>query len=107
MSLFDVLVARLSSKPKPIIDESYNQKLNNVLNSLSLEEAEQVTVLMLHHYNLLYPGVINMDTFASRSKLSKLPYGIKCSPGMKGFSFVLDLMPDDLKMLIGEYCELN
>ncbi|AYV85919.1 MAG: hypothetical protein Solivirus1_76 [Solivirus sp.] len=108
--LYDELMTRVITRPNLIITESYTKRLNDVLSACDLNQSEQITVLIITFYSKSQPSSSNIftpDTFTAKSKISKLPYGIKCAVGMKGFSFCLDLIPNELKFLLGEYCELN
>ncbi len=105
--LFDELSSKVAARGEMAITESYLKRLNDTLSACDIPQSEQVTLLIITFYSKMNPGVFTPDSFTARGKMSKLPYGIKCTAGMKGFSFSIDGMPKELQFLLGEYCELN
>lgn len=105
--LFETLSERLKTKQNIVPNEKYLNDLKYCLNVLNYEQAEQVTVLIIHYYLKSHPNLFTPENINSSFKTGKLPYNIKCRPGIKALSFCLDNMEQELKILLGEYCLLN
>jgi hypothetical protein len=76
------------------ITPEYLQRLSSILTSISPDCAEQVALLLIHHYQL---------TSSQPFDPTNPPYGIKMSPSGKGFSFDLKMLPASFIMLLGNY----
>lgn len=109
LPMYDLLVQRLNERmaSQPIaIDADYMAKLSLVLSSLNPNQAEQVALLLIHHYFLTNPEGPHPFVHKSNGRGSaRLPYEIKMSTG-RGFSFDPASMPTFMQALIGLYCSL-
>jgi len=106
--LYDHLQAKLSTRTKTVTRET----LSVALNQLDLEAAEQVALLLIHYYFLNNP-TFNIFTpencerlRSSQNRKSTLPFGIKISPGGRGISVDMNMIPDHLVMILAEFCSL-
>lgn len=105
--LFDTLYEETKKRTLTMTDE-YNKLLHDTLNSLQIEQMEQV-VLIIVHFNLavLKQDPFRPDMITAKTRAIKMPYSMKCGVGGKGLSFSVDDMPHQLKFILGEYCLLN
>ena len=104
-NLSEKLTTRMSHGHFSITPE-FRTKLCTTLNSLSVNQSEQVTILIIHYYYLtnFSHNPFHPDVCLPKSK--NLPFGIKISPSGKGFSFDIDGLPIALQALLGMYCDL-
>lgn len=97
--IYDTFAIRVTEKDLPQYTINVKSKLTRLLNSLSQEQAEQITVLLIHFYFLNNP---ESNPFTPKNK--NLPYGIKVSPSGKGFSFNFETIPIAFQVLLCKYC---
>lgn len=69
--------------------------LTEILTSLDPQQAQQVALLLIHHYYITTGQCINANN---------LPYGIKLSSSGKGFSFDPNMLTQDLLCILNTYC---
>jgi len=113
LPLYDYLARKLSDKISQgnfSVTPNYKAKLCAALSSLTIEQAEQIALLIIHYYFLTNSGrnPFIPENCVSRgtSRGRNLPYGIKISPSGKGFSFDIDKFPASFQALLGIYCSL-
>ena len=108
LPIYDLLVSQLTQKAESgtvSVGPEYTARLSAVLSSLAPNQAEQVALLLIHYYFLTNPSGTNPFVQRSTTKGSRLPYGIKMSPG-KGFSFDPASLSPSFQALLGTYCSL-
>uniref|UniRef100_A0A6C0IX94 Uncharacterized protein n=1 Tax=viral metagenome TaxID=1070528 RepID=A0A6C0IX94_9ZZZZ len=110
LPMYDLLVSQLNEKmaTQPFtLDHDYIVRLSTVLNALETDQAEQVALLLIHHYFLSNPGAPSpfVPKTTSRGSSSRLPYEIKMSTG-RGFSFDPASTPALFQALLGILCGL-
>ena len=71
-------------------------QLSDALSRLSLENAYQVSLILLHHFKV---SGVSLTSLSQKTN----PYGIRISPG-KGYSIELDILPSVLTHVLKEYC---
>ena len=104
--LFDRLLEECRKRQPTVLNESYHKLLCDTLNSLNIEQMEQVILLIVHyHLSVVKQDIFKFETGKGRSQ--KMLYNLKCGTGGKGLSFSLETMPDILKFILGEYCLIN
>jgi len=79
-------------------------KLTEALSGISLEQAKEVTLLIIHYHFLLDSSDNPFVSENTSGRKTKLPFGIKVSTGGRGFSLDLKQLPDGLLLLLDEYC---
>lgn len=113
LPLYDNLTKQLSekvSKGNFSVTPEYRSKLYSMLSSLTIEQSEQITLLIIHYYFLTNndknPFTNENCNQKGGSRMRNLPYGIKISPSGKGFSFDIDKVPILFQALLGMYCSI-
>lgn len=96
--LFDQLRDKIIAKGSQVVPD--RNTLAEVLNNLDPQQANELTILIIHYYFLTNPGMTSLF----KDKTLRGPYGIKVSSGGKGISLDLNLTPDPLILLIAEFC---
>jgi len=87
-----------NTKHEAPITQAYIDKLTTTLSSLTPDQAQQVALLLIHHYHLTQSYPFDRST---------LPYGMKISSSGKGFSFDLSTLPNTFILLLGNYCQIT
>ena len=110
LPMYDLLVSRLNERLASksfSLGPDYVMKLSTILSSLGPDQAEQLALLLVHHYFLLNPTGPNpfVPKTTGRGAANRLPYEIKMSTG-KGFSFDPASLPPPFQALIGTFCSL-
>ena len=98
-----------NSKNEEPLDWRY---ICSIINSLSLEYAELIYVLILHHYlNELKDKSVNLESVLSQIKLTAemkkttlhQPYNVKLFTSGKGLTFTVTNLPPLLQRIIFEF----
>ena len=111
LPMYDHLSQKLSEKISQgnfSVTSEYRSRLSAVLNSLNIEQAEQIMLLIIHHYFLTHsdsnPFVSENCNIKGGNRSRHFPYGIRVSPSGKGCSFDVEKLPIPLQALLGIYC---
>ena len=100
LPLYDLLAKTSSEKSPEIV------KLGKILDELSPKQATQVALLIIHYYfSTSSSGGYNPFVRSKNTgkTLDSLPYAIKMN-NESGFSFDLGSLPQDLKLVLWNYC---
>lgn len=103
LPLYDLL-AKTSSERSPEI-----AKLGKILDELPPKQANQVALLIIHYYfSTSSSGGYNpfIRSKSTGKTLESLPYSIKMN-NESGFSFDLGSLPQELKLVLWNYCGLG
>lgn len=103
LPMYETLLNKVRAEQVTVTSEHLSD-LAATLNSLTLKQAEQVSLLILHHINLESPDTLTNNPFA-RSLKKNSPYDIRISQG-KGFSFDILKLPVELQTILCSYCSI-
>lgn len=104
LPLYDNLVSQATEKIAQGHVYPHKIQLVDICNQINNPtQINHLVLLLIHHYYLTNPNQ-NLFYDLDGRKNKNLPYGIKVSPGGRGFSVDLSLLPDLLIQIMFEYC---
>ena len=84
------------------------EKIALIISQLEREQAEHIALLLIHYYFSVVPhgGTFISEIYDNRKGPKNIPFGARVSSGGKGVSFDINQVPNDLLMILAQYCGL-